>query len=135
VQHAAGSVPPVPFFSEFSRLRFRPADGGDARRLFDDFRSAVLDPLCTGPDPVLKGWSSFEGYTARGDVGARYGDLPNGVDPTETVVRILTANTELRFLLLDHQEFAPNHDIAHLYLSTVGLTLAQEAEAFRACIA
>lgn len=135
VQHAAGSVPPVPFFSEFSRLRFRPADGIEPDRLFEDFRSAVLVPLCAGPDPVMRGWSSFDGYTARDDVGARYGDLAGGVDPTETVVRILTANTELRFQLLDHPGFQPNHDIAHLYLSTMGLTLAQEAEALRACIA
>jgi hypothetical protein len=125
----------VPFFCEFSRLRFHPADGVEPRGLFDDFRSAVLVPLCAGPDPALEGWSSFDGYTARDDVGARYGDRAGGVDPTETVVRILTANTELRFLLLDHPGFQPNHDIVHLHLSTTGLTLAQEAEAFRACIA
>jgi hypothetical protein len=59
-------------------------------------------------------------------VGAR------GVDPTDAVVTFLTGCTELRFSLLDHPEFTPNHDLVHLYFNALGLFYRQEAEALEA---
>jgi len=114
---------------EFIRLRFR-VGGEDYDWARAAFRSEVLEDA--GLRGSLKGWRLLEGYTARADVGARFGDLARGVDPTEPVVKILTGNTELRFYLLDHPGFTPNHDIIHLYFNTLGLFYPQEVEALEA---
>jgi hypothetical protein len=111
---------------EFIRLRFRVAEG-DREWARQALRSEVLEsPALSG---AVKGWRLVDGYTARADVGARFGDLEHGVDPTEAVVKILTGNTELRFYLLDHPDFKPNHDIIHLYFNTLGLFYPQEVAA------
>jgi len=114
---------------EFIRLRFR-VSPGDEQWARDAMRAEVLE--AAELRGALKGWRRVDGYTARGDVGARFGDLDHGVDPTDAVVKILTGNTELRFLLLDHPEFTPNHDIIHLYFNTLGLFYPQEVEALEA---
>jgi hypothetical protein len=116
-------------YVEFIRLRFRVAEG-DREWARGALRSQVLqDPSLAG---AVKGWRLVDGYTARADVGARFGDLPNGVDPTDAVVKILTGNTELRFYLLDHPDFKPNHDIIHLYFNTLGLFYPEEVAALEA---
>jgi hypothetical protein len=48
------------------------------------------------------------------------------------VVTFLTGCTELRFCLLDHPAFAPNHDLVHLYFNALGLFYPQEADALEA---
>jgi hypothetical protein len=114
---------------EFIRLRFRVAEA-DHDWACAAMRDDVLaDPALAG---VVAGWRRVDGYTARADVGARFGDLEHGVDPTDAVVKILTGNTELRFYLLDHPSFVPNHDIIHLYFNTMGLFYPQEVAALEA---
>jgi hypothetical protein len=116
-------------YVEFIRVRFRvaPADEAWARAAF---RAGVVDGL--ERDGRLVAWRLVEGYTARADVGARFGDLARGVDPTDAVVTYLTGCTELRFYLLDHPEFTPNHDLVHLYFNSLGLFYPQEVEALEA---
>jgi hypothetical protein len=116
-------------YVEFIRLRFRVA-ASDVAWARQTLRSEMLEsPALRGS---VKGWRLVDGYTARADVGARFGDLANGVDPTEAVVKILTGNTELRFYLLDHPGFKPNHDIIHLYFNTLGLFYPEEVAALEA---
>jgi hypothetical protein len=116
-------------FVEFIRLRFRVA-AEDHVWACAAFRSEVLEDAEL--KDAVRGWRRIDGYTAQADVGARFGDLEHGVDPTDPVVKILTGNTELRFYLLDHPDFAPNHDLIHLYFNTLGLFYPQEVEALEA---
>jgi hypothetical protein len=116
-------------YVEFIRVRFRvdPVEESWARSAF---RAGVVDEL----ERIggLVAWRLVEGYSARADVGARFGDLAHGVDPTDAVVTYLTGCTELRFYLLDHPEFTPNHDLVHLYFNALGLFYRQEVEALEA---
>jgi len=112
---------------EFIRLRFRVPEERQ-REIRSTLKATTLEPLMSRDGPLLA-WAVHEGYTARGDVGSRFGDLQHGVDPTEPVVAILTACTELRFYLLDHPDFEPNHDIIHLYFNIMGVTYPGELEA------
>ncbi len=116
-------------YVEFIRVRFRVASGDEAWARAA-FRAGVVDEL--EPTGQLAAWRLVEGYTARADVGARFGDLAHGVDPTDAVVTFLTGCTELRFYLLDHPEFTPNHDLVHLYFNALGLFYPQEVEALEA---
>jgi hypothetical protein len=119
-------------YGEFVRLRFRVEDA-DYEWAFRAFLDEVIVRLQQGggdsrpeSEPCLQGWRYYEGYEARGDVGARFGDLPHGVDPTEQVVAILTAFTRFRFFLLDYPDFALNHDLVHLYFNQLGLPFPEE---------
>jgi hypothetical protein len=130
-------VPPT-FYAELIRLRFRVHDA-DFGWAMDAFRREVIDPLEAtqsqeGPATgrCLRGWRFYDWYDARGDLGARFGDLPRGVDPTEEVVAMCSAWTRLRLLILLHPGFSPNHDVVHLYYNTMGLLWPQELEALEA---
>ncbi|NLG27441.1 MAG: hypothetical protein GX557_05990, partial [Chloroflexi bacterium] len=118
-------------YGEMIRLRFRVADADEpwARAAFFE---RVIAPLQVRAEDTasacLAGWRRFEGYSARGDLGARYGDIENGVDPTEQIVSILTAWTCYRFFLLDHPDLVPNHDLINLCFNTLGLTYPEEVE-------
>jgi hypothetical protein len=114
---------------EFIRVRFRvdPADEAWAR---STFRAEAVEPL--EREGLLAAWRLVPGYTARADVGARFGDLAHGVDPTDAVVTFLTGCTELRLYLLDHPDFRPNHDLVHLYFNALGLFYPAEVEALEA---
>jgi hypothetical protein len=128
-------------YAELIRLRFRVQDA-DYEWAFDSFKIEVIDVLEAGDsvprDPAagcLKGWRFYKGYEARDDVGARFGDLAHGVDLTEQIVEILTGWTKLRFRLLDHPEFKPNHDLTNLYYNTIGLTYPEEIQELEARMA
>jgi hypothetical protein len=116
-------------YVEFIRVRFRVARADEAWARAA-FRAEVVDGL--EPTGRLVAWRLVDGYTARADVGARFGDLEHGVDPTDAVVTFLTGCTELRFYLLDHPEFTPNHDLVHRYFNALGLFYRQEVEALEA---
>jgi hypothetical protein len=115
---------PEHHYSEFIRLRFR-VDDADYEWALDAFQDEVIAPL-EKEEGCLKGWRFYEGYEARGDVGARFGDLPKGIDPTEEIVAIMTGFTRLRFYLLDHPDWELNHDLMHLYCNTMGLLFPEE---------
>lgn len=76
----------------------------------------------------------FENYNPTGDIGVRFGDLSNNINPTTSVAVILTGNTELRFCMLDHPDFPLNHDIIHLYFNTMGYNYPMEKKALQARI-
>jgi len=128
------AVIPEQHYAEYIRLRFRVQDC-DYRWAFDTFKLEVIDALTastgSAQNPAcgcLRGWRAYEGYEARTDVGARFGDLAHGVDPTEEIVEILTGWTKLRFRLLDYPNFTPNHELMNLYYNTIGLTYPEELE-------
>ena len=123
---------PERHYAELILLRFRVQDA-DHEWAFDTFKAEVIDALGADAGSLhtpgrgcLRGWRYYEDYEARNDVGARFGDLAHGVDPTEQIVEILTGWTKLRFYLLDHPEFRPNHDLMNLYYNTIGLTYPEE---------
>ncbi len=129
-------VPDHPY-GEYIRLRFRVADDDDdwAMRAFHDH---VIAPLQhpAGDDGLeaaaLVGWRRYEGYDARADVGARYGDLSRGIDPTEEIVSILSTWTDLRFFLLEHPDLQLNPDLINLFFNTIGLTYPEEVDVLEA---
>lgn len=131
------AVVPEHHYGEYIRLRFRVADDDEpwARRTFHNL---VIDPLqrptsSSGvTSAALAGWRRYDGYDARADVGARYGDLSRGIDPTEEIVNTLSAWTELRFFLLDHPDLVLNADLINLYFNTIGLTYPEEIEVLEA---
>jgi hypothetical protein len=130
---------PERYYAEMIRLRFRVQDA-DYEWAFDTFKTEVISVLGAGDGSApslangnpaagcLKGWRFYGGYEARDDVGARFGDLAHGADPTEQIVEILTGWTKLRFYVLDHPEFKPNHDLMNLYYNTIGLTYPEEIQ-------
>jgi hypothetical protein len=129
---------PASHYGEFIRLRFRVEDA-DYEWALNAFHDEVIAPLEKGgcppqflADGCLKGWRFYEGYEARNDIGARFGDLAHGVDPTEPVVAIMTGFTQLRFYVLEHPDFGPNHDLIHLYFNTMGFLYPEELNALEA---
>ncbi len=112
--------------TEFIRLRLQT---DDHRTIADEMEKSVIEPLSAGDAPALAGWQFFSDYDAARDIGTRFGDPDNGVDVTDAVVKLLTGATELRFVLNEHPEFEPNHDVIHLYCNTLGLAYPQEIAA------
>jgi hypothetical protein len=126
---------PERYYTELIRLRFRVADE-DYAWAFEAFKAQVIDVLSAADasgsapsgGPCLQGWRYYEGYEARNDVGARFGDPAHGMDATEEIVEILTAWTKLRFCLLAHPEAQPNNDLVNLYYNTIGLSYPEELD-------
>ena len=129
---------PEHHYGENVRLRFRVADGDEAwamRTFLDTVITPLQQPATADNSPAteaLAGWRRYDGYDARGDVGARYGDLSRGIDPTEEVVSILSAWTDLRFFLLDHPDLQLNSDLINLFFNTIGLTYPEEVDVLEA---
>jgi hypothetical protein len=126
------AVIPERHYTELIRLRFR-VDDSDYDWAFLTFRSEVIDALQKPSDSSLQGaplvgWRAYEGYDAKGDVGARFGQPAHGADATEEIVEILTGWTKLRFYMLDHPNYAPNHDLINLYYNALGLTYPEELQ-------
>jgi hypothetical protein len=135
------AVIPDKYYGEFLRVRFRVEDS-DYQWAFDTFQAEVIAALQgdsslggTATEACLKGWRFYEGYDARDDLGARYGNLAQGVDPTEPIVALVSACTELRFYLLAHPEFVPDHNVVHLYYNTMGLLTPDELHALEGRVA
>jgi hypothetical protein len=124
------AIIPDRHYCEFIRLRFRVEDA-DYEWALNAFHDEVITPL-EKEEGCLKGWRFYEGYEARDDVGARFGDLAHGVDPTEQIVQILTDWTRLRFYFLEHPDFEPNYDVIHLYYNIMGLLYPEELDELEA---
>jgi hypothetical protein len=77
-------------------------------------------------NPLILGYRQFNSYNPKLDIGNRFGDLEQNIDPFKEIMQFKTVITELMFFFLDFPQFPKNHDLIHLYLNTIGCNYEEE---------